>query len=150
VDLETGRTAFESLPGAGLLRALQSVSGLVFVLAVGAYTLFGAAYAEPEEIVMRPARGLPQQPVITGNAVPAWVLPVEPSLVVHLACAADDAQVARVYDAAPTGRGLVLRLDQSRDEISAVIRGTDRRYPADTRLVTTPCMQQLLDSGEFP
>jgi hypothetical protein len=141
-----------------LLGVLRLSWGLAAILALAGYSFvhtLTAAQPVPRVIgggtvanaaaVMRS-----QQPVYIGGKAFYPAPPVEGPLVVHLTCDEEDARIARTYDALPGGRGLVLRLDQSSDEMRNLYFGRDPKYPKDTRLITTPCMQALIDYGEFP
>jgi hypothetical protein len=90
------------------------------------------------------------QGVLIGNKVLYPPPPQYSPLVVHLACDQDDARLARIFDPPPSGQAIVLRFDQSADEMRLLATGKDLQFPKDTRLVTTPCMQAMIEHGEFP
>lgn len=71
-------------------------------------------------------------------------------LSVHFACAEDDARVVRFYEAPPSGRIIVLRLDQSAEQMKDIYLGMDPRFPTDTRIIATPCVQDMIDLKAFP
>jgi len=127
--------------------------GLAAVLALGAYTTVHSFNYEPpapktpQTARMRPLP--PRAPVVpyTGALVTSGGL--EP-MIVHLACNQEDARWARVYDPPSSGRGMILRIDQSADLMRALYAGEKTQFPVDTRVVTTPCTQTMIENGEFP
>ncbi len=137
-------------PGLPLLRLLQTFWGLAVIVALAGYSAYEAYRVEPPPVRILQARGLPPRAVVTGNAVVNPLLALEPSVTVHFACAEEDARIARIYDPPLNGRAMILRLDQSADQMRLVLAGTDGKFPADTRIVTTPCVQDMIDGGEFP
>ena len=151
----------EPLAGEGglpVLLVLKTFWGVASLLALAAYSLLHTVNEDPSAesaVVVQPraaptATRLKSGPVVIGNVTMYPSMAPEPSLVVHFACNQEDARVARIYDPQPAGRSVILRIDQSLDEMRQLYAGTDKRYPKDTRLVTTPCTQALIDSGGFP
>lgn len=144
--------------GLPVLLALKTFWGVAAVLGLAGYSLlhtFNDQEAVEAAVALRPEPGpaaSPHKPgpVKIGNETMYPFIAPEPSLVVHLACNQEDARVARIYDPQPAGRSVILRIDQSLDEMRQLYAGTDTRYPKDTRLVTTPCTQAMIDSGDFP
>lgn len=142
-----------SLPG-----ILRLGSGIVVLVVLAGYSLIHALDSgEPPPRVIgggtiaRAAAVLKsQQPVYIGGKAFYPAPPVEQEPVVYFACDQEDARIARVYDPPPSGRAVILRIDQSIDQMRAIYEGTDSQFPATTRIVTTPCMQALIDHGAFP
>jgi hypothetical protein len=131
------------------LRLLPTFSGLAIVVSLAAYTLFQTV-TQDASITVAPARSSPAQLGIVASAGP-YPVPMPEPLVVHLACDQEDATLARIHDPPPPGRyPFVLRLDQVPEDMRALYRGDDTVFPRDARIVTTPCLQALIDSGAFP
>jgi len=135
-----------------LARLLQTFSGLTILLGLAVYSFVQVLSYQPvateivQTAVRRPA---PEwEPFFASNPTPST--PVFEPMVVHFACGQEDARWARTYDPPPSGRSLILRLDQSPEQMRALYAGADPQFPKDTRIVTTPCTQELIDRGEFP
>ncbi len=143
--------------GTTLLGILRLCSGVVAILVLAGYSLANTlSDGRPAPTVVGSAGRLSAvvarqvQPVYIGGKAFYPAPLVETPLIVHLACDQEDARIVRVYDSPPGGRALVLRLDQVPDEMRHIYEGTDPRYPKNVRLVTTPCMQALIEYGDFP
>ncbi|MGE0059579.1 MAG: hypothetical protein AB7P33_14215 [Dehalococcoidia bacterium] len=143
--------------GTSLLGIVRLCWGVAAILVLAAYSLIhtlGDGRQAPTVIgsagrlSANAARQV--QPVYIGGKAFYPAAPVETPLIVHLACDQEEARIVRTYDSPPGGRALVLRLDQVPDEMRRVYEGTDPRYPKDVRIVATPCMQALMDYGDFP
>ena len=146
-------------PYGGSLSVLQVLStfwGLAAVLALGGYTLYDAvmggqtgsatAAGRPASNASFSSSGIAA--VSTGGPYPA----IEPEpMVLYLACSQEDVSFDRISNRPPPGRyPFTLRLDQTPEDIRAVLNGTDTVYPKDARIVKTPCIQGMIDRGEFP
>ena len=140
------------------LRSIVSLlPGLLVIVALAGYSVVHALPQEgPEAVVLgRPGASITKAAaaspgVMIGNKVFYPAPPQPHRLVVHLACNQDDARLARIYDPPATGQAIILRLDQSAQEMRLLFDGKGTQFPSDTRLVTTPCMQAMIEHGEFP
>lgn len=133
---------------------LQTFWGLAAVIGLGLYTAHDVLTRDAVPPTVRLAAASvprpPLSPIVTGNAVPYPANLAREPLIVHFACDPEDARIARMIDPPPSGRPIVLRLDQSAEEMRSLYRGTHPLFPVDTRIVTTSCTQALIDRGEFP
>lgn len=132
-----------------VIRVLQNFWGLTAVIALGVYALFHTmTYEAP--VTVRPPANVSPQVFVTSNIGPFPAMAQEPP-VAYLACNQDDARLVRIHDPPPPGRyPFFLRLDQVADQMRSLYQGTGTVFPKDTRLVTTPCLQDMIDRGEFP
>jgi hypothetical protein len=155
---EAGEPDDDSREEVSLSGILRLGSGIAVLVVLAGYSLIhalGTGEPAPRVIgggtIARAAAVLKsQQPVYIGGKAFYPALPVEAQLVVHFACDQEDARIARIYDPPPSGRAIILRIDQSADQMHAIYEGTDPQFPSTTRVVTTPCMQALIDHGAFP
>jgi hypothetical protein len=146
--------------GLPLLTALKTFWGITAILGLAGYSLLHSLDDQSVAAGVVAQTSLPEAvptalprvkgPVVIGNVTMYPFVAQEPSAIVHLACDAEEARLVRTYDAPPAGRGIVLRLDQSAADMKLLYQRGDPRFPGDTRIITTPCIQGMIDRGEFP
>jgi hypothetical protein len=140
----------------GSLRGiLQILPGLVVIMVLAGYSfVHSLPEAEPKRAVLgAPGQARPapaSQGVLIGNKVFYPPVPEPLTLIVHFACNQDDARLARIYDPPASGTPIIMRLDQSLEEMHLLVAGKDPLFPRNTRIVTTPCVQAMIEHGEFP
>ena len=154
-DVEEDVTGISSV-----VLVLKTFWGIAAVLGLASYSLLlsvndddtaaGAGEgARRPEAIPSPAF-VKSGPIVIGNVTMYPFTATEPPVVVHLACDAEEARLARMYDAPPPGRSVILRIDQSLERMRRIYQGGDPQFPPDARIVTTPCIQGMIDRGEFP
>ena len=158
--MNAGTEDEDAITGLPVVIVLKTFWGIAAIAALAGYSLFHtfddpSAAANPvvQTYSVEPApTAIPRKsgPIVIGNVTMYPFVTQEPSATVHLVCDAEEARLVRTYDPPPSGRGIVLRLDQSLEDMRLVYRGGDPRFPGDTRIITAPCIQGMIDRGEFP
>ena len=131
-----------------VLHLLSTFWGVAVLLVLGGYTLTETlTYESSVQLSQERSASSPSSSAVP--FVPSGPFPdvQQEPMIIHIACSQQDASQVRT----PPGRyPFTMRLDQVPEDIRALLRGTDTVFPKNARIVMTPCMQALVENGEFP
>ena len=136
-----------------MLNPLQFVRlfwGVAVLLGLCGYSMVAALDAretEPDRSSSRPLALVPTTEP-TPHPTPIGGYPTPAPLTIFLACDCRDSNVA-AYVFAPGGY-VVLRVDNDRQLIVDLINGRSTRFGTVLSMVQTPCVRELLRTGQLP